>query len=64
MTAVGYDRRRRELFVNFAGDRPTYVYLGVEPAAFDRLMAASSIGRHVNRRIKPAYPYRQLDRRL
>lgn len=64
VAALGYDRRRRELFVNFVGARPTYVYLGVSPGAYVRLLRASSIGAYLNRRIKPVHPHRQLDRRL
>jgi hypothetical protein len=64
VAAVGYDRRRRELFVNFVGDDPTYVYAEVAPATFAALLEAPSIGAFVNRRIKPAHRFRRLAVRL
>ena len=57
VTAVGYDADRHELSVTFvSGD--TYVYAMVPPSVHRELLAAESVGRFVNARIKPTYPVR------
>jgi hypothetical protein len=55
--AVGFDPARNELTIRFvSGD--SYVYGMVPSAVVDALLAADSIGRFVNERIKPRYPVR------
>ena len=57
---AGYDPRRRELHVVFDGGR-RYAYLGVPPETFEALRAAESAGAFVNREVKPAYRFRELE---
>jgi hypothetical protein len=52
--AVGYDGVSSRLTVRFLSGK-TYVYLGVERARFDELMAAESKGAYFNREIRPRY---------
>jgi KTSC domain len=54
ITKVDYDEEGRLLRVTFTGGK-AYAYLRVPPEEYDALMAAPSIGIHVNRRIKPNY---------
>ena len=58
--AVGYDSMTQRLIVRFLGSGNTYVYLGVNAATFDELLAAPSKGRYLNAHIKGAFPYRRL----
>ncbi|WP_343917299.1 KTSC domain-containing protein [Agrococcus citreus] len=55
--AVGFDPARNELTIRFV-DGGTYVYGMVPIAIFEALLDADSIGRFVNDRIKPRYPFR------
>lgn len=57
VTAVGYDEERHELWVRFVGG-DTYRYAMVPPSVHRELLAAESVGRFVNARIKPTYPAR------
>lgn len=58
--AVGYDDEHARLVIEYAGgDR--YIYYGVPPSAHRELLAAESIGRHLNVVIKPRYPAESLD---
>jgi len=57
VVAVGYDEGRHELAVRFvSGD--TYVYAMVPTSVYRELLAAESVGRFLNSRIKPTYPVR------
>ncbi|GAB3746445.1 KTSC domain-containing protein [Microlunatus parietis] len=58
--AVGYDSEHARLVIDFAGGG-RYVYYGVPPSAYRELLAAESIGRHVNSVIKPRYPSESLN---
>ena len=51
--SVGYEDG--DLYVRFLENRETYVYYDVEEAVYDGLMAAESMGKFVNQRIKPHY---------
>ncbi|MBV9758669.1 MAG: KTSC domain-containing protein [Alphaproteobacteria bacterium] len=55
--AIGYDRGRRLLFLEYVGSR-TYAYIGVPPDVYARLLAAPSKGQFVNFHIKPYYDHR------
>jgi hypothetical protein len=56
--AIGYDRVRRLLFIDYISSRGTYAYEGVPPEVYAELQAASSKGQFVNWRIKNHYGYR------
>jgi hypothetical protein len=58
--AIGYDRVRRALFVDYVDARGRYRYDDVEPEVYAELLAAPSRGRFVNLRIKPNYRCRLL----
>jgi hypothetical protein len=60
IAAIGYDRRRRRLFVQFRDSGETYAYLGVPPRLFAALEEAPSKGRFVNAVIKDRYPYERV----
>ena len=57
VTAVGYDEDRHELWVRFVSGE-VYVYAMVPPSVHRELLAAESVGRFVNARVKPTYPVR------
>ena len=60
--ALGYDAERHELHVRFRGSHgTTYVYEDVSAREYADLLAADSIGAHLNKEIKPRHPFRQLD---
>lgn len=58
--AVGYDRRRRALEVEFHGGR-VYRYRDVAESVFARFLAAASKGRFFNRHILGEYEFDRLD---
>lgn len=55
--AIGYDRRTRELWVEYRTRYTPYAYVGVPPYVFAELQSAESKGGFVNRVIKPRYPF-------
>ena len=57
VAAVGYDEDRHELWVQFVGGE-TYVYSMVPASLYRELLAAESMGRFVNARIRSTYPAR------
>jgi hypothetical protein len=57
--AVGYEEERRALYVQFI-DGDLYEYDEVPASEVIDLFQAKSIGRFVNKRIKPLYRYRKL----
>lgn len=63
--AIGYDRVRRVLFIDYIASPGTYAYEAVPPEVYAELQAAPSKGRFVNWRIKDHYRYRLIvpDRR-
>jgi hypothetical protein len=61
IAAIGYERRRRWLRIQYRASRRTYVYGGVPPAEFAALEQAESKGRFVNFRIKPVYPVEHIE---
>lgn len=61
ISQVGYDPRHRRLYVTFRDSGETYVYLDVPPREYGDLLAAESIGRFVNERIKPRYKFQHLN---
>jgi hypothetical protein len=62
IAAIGYERRRRWLLVQFRGrGRGMYRYRGVPPGEFAALEQAESKGRFVNYRIKPVYPVERIE---
>lgn len=60
LKSVGYDPRSRILEVEFVS-REVYRYFDVEPAEADALLAAASMGRHLNEWIKPRHRCLHLD---
>ncbi len=56
VVSVGYDPATMTLEVEFVGGG-TYQYFDVPETEYQGLMAASSLGRHVNQQIKPKYRY-------
>jgi hypothetical protein len=56
--AIGYDRVRRELFIDYIASPGNYVYEGVPPTVYAELLVAPSKGRFVNFRVKNHYRYR------
>lgn len=52
--SIGYDPETRRLQVEFHSGK-VYDYAGVEPAEHARLVAASSIGAHFAKHIRPLY---------
>lgn len=57
--SVGYDRNRRVLEVEVEGGA-VYQYLGVPAREYLALLAADSVGRYYNQRIKPNYDFRKV----
>jgi hypothetical protein len=62
LTSVGYDARRRRLEVEFSRDS-IYRYFDVPAAVYRGLLAAPSLGAHLNRHIKPVYRCERVRRR-
>jgi hypothetical protein len=62
LTSVGYDGRRRRLEVEFR-QGSLYWYFDVPAAAYRDLLAAPSLGAHLNRHIKPVYRCERVRRR-
>lgn len=57
--AIGYEEERRVLYVQFI-DGDLYEYDEVPASEVIDLFQAKSIGRFVNKRIKPRYEYRKI----
>ena len=53
--AVGYDKDKQELHVQFGGTGKTYVYEGVPQAKHTALLGAESIGSFFHTHIKSAH---------
>ena len=62
LTSVGYDARRRRLEVEFTAGS-IYWYFEVPTAAYRSLLAAPSLGAHLNLHIKPVYRCERVRRR-
>lgn len=60
IAAIGYDRARSELYVQFV-DGGTYAYSLVPVRIYLELLTSESKGRYVNTRIKPNHAARQVD---
>ena len=57
--ALGYDPVSKELHVEFkSGD--VYAYSGVDPKAYQALMAAPSIGSHLAKNVKSKFQVRKV----
>lgn len=54
LNSLGYDARKRLLEVEFRNGG-VYRYLDVPQDEFEALKGADSVGRHLNREIKPFY---------
>ena len=54
VASLGYDRGSSTLEVEFTSGS-VYQYFDVPEAEYRELLAAESIGEHLNRRIKPRY---------
>jgi hypothetical protein len=52
---VGYDQEQRTLYLTFRPTGMSYIYFDVPLSEYEQLMAAPSLGTHVNRVIKPTY---------
>jgi hypothetical protein len=57
--SAAYDEETRELIIGLTTGR-TYIYRGVQDWIYDGLLAAPSVGRYYNRRIKDRYPYDEI----
>jgi hypothetical protein len=57
---VRYDPQHRRLYVTFRDSGEMYVYLNVPSEDYDALLAADSIGRFINERIKDRYKFQHL----
>jgi hypothetical protein len=57
--AIGYDQRRRELYVRFR-ETGTYVYSDVPEAVYAGFLQADSKGSYANDLVKPYYSWREL----
>jgi len=55
--SVGYDAVHSELHVLYVDTAGLYVYLGVPPETFERLLKANSIGGFLNREVKAKYKF-------
>ncbi|WP_047198229.1 KTSC domain-containing protein [Caldimonas brevitalea] len=55
LRSVGYDPSHQLLEVEFATGR-VYRYEDVPQEAYDELLAADSLGRHFNARVRDRYP--------
>ena len=65
IAAASYDRRRRALRITFKPGRAAhrggvYDYLGVPADVIRQFLEADSLGRFVNWRIKPRFPYKKV----
>jgi hypothetical protein len=59
LRAVGYDPSRRRLELEFTTGT-VYDYEAVPPTVHDGLLAAESLGRYFNRRIRGRFRYRRV----
>lgn len=59
VVAVGYDEALNELWVEFAGGG-TYAYSLVPPSVYRGLLRSESVGRYVNRTVKPRHAAREV----
>lgn len=58
LSKVGYDAGSRTLRIEFKkGAGYTYVYAGVPPATYTRLLKAKSVGEYFTAYIKSRYPF-------
>jgi hypothetical protein len=62
IASIGYDAAEKTLEVTFHSGR-TYQYLGVPAYTHQSLLAADSIGRYFNKRIRDKYPQKELGSR-
>jgi KTSC domain len=53
--SVGYEPEKQELDIEFRPDRDVYRYFDVPPEEYSSFMAADSLGKYVNKVIKPKY---------
>src|SRR3954470_10176928 len=51
----------KKLFITYRDNDRTYLYRQVPASEYRTLLAADSIGQYVNWRIKPQYPFEELD---
>ncbi|MNC25015.1 hypothetical protein D3C75_730900 [compost metagenome] len=56
IAAVGYDKEKQTLFVQFKGRDTVYQHPGVPRLTYEIMMAAESIGSYYARNIKKTYP--------
>jgi hypothetical protein len=52
IAAIGYDRGKRELGIEFRRSRSVYLYSDVPPEEHEAFMAADSKGEYLNRVLK------------
>jgi len=55
LSHVGYDPDLQTLYLTYRPTGMTYVYFDFSESDFDSLMNAPSLGRHVNKVIKPLH---------
>jgi hypothetical protein len=58
VASVGYDKSSETLEVEFRNES-VYRYFGVPEQIYKELLTTSSLGRFINYRIKPYFPYEQ-----
>lgn len=63
IASIGYDRRSRELEIEFRQSRDVYRYSGVSAAEHAEFMAAESKGSYLNQVFKPkGHPFTAVKR--
>lgn len=55
LSHIGYDPETETLYLTYRPSGHSYVYFDFSPADFEALMNAPSLGKHVNRFIKPLH---------
>lgn len=57
--SIGYDNENKTLEIEFI-DGEVYQYLGVSDAIYQGLIAAPSLGRYLNMKIKNVYSFKRV----
>lgn len=56
---IGYDDEQQKMHIRFKGSGQTYEY-DVPPEVHSKLLAATSVGQHFSKYIRPAYEGRKV----
>jgi hypothetical protein len=57
---IGYDSKKRQLFVEFKDSGEVYEYSNVSHEIYDDFVTADSKGRYFMRYVRDRYPYRRV----